>query len=702
MKIKTPKNYGYNSYVWKKSNDFEFANVVTFGDSLSDTGSFGRGSIYMADGNPFVFYNNLISLSMTGKITVPETFGGTNYAVSGAIVKKPTILDILSDPLSIGRRNIQDQINWYLDDNGGHANKNSIYLLWIGGNDMTGDIQKILINPFDWEKNLTSKHYFNDKPKIAGSYAQELSDKGAGNVIVLNLPDPGIAPFTGVATISATIDSAFMLLEGTKLEWLNIGHYITGLQDKFLRDPRNLVGSPIGRADEYAIENNVNATKSFLPFIPDNLIRGTYELLMKAQRHFVQQWNNDLYERVQKVNGNVLFIDTFSLVQELTNDPESYGIDSILVPESTLGYTSPNVDDGDKAYHGKDGRNYMYTDFHHLSGYTHAILAEYILSMLQAPGLITSLMKGLEIDEGARNNFISNQFKVYRNLNLPIGKWNIFATAFGGLYKNGRALFNRSFSTQSIGIGGMLRLSETKDIGVMVSLGYDNRKPSNNLSYQNINESLTLFGQHKKDNIWINGSIFIGKQQMSDIKRTIRLGKKIRSEKGSTNGSTLGFTTQIGYEIPFDMKSKCNCINYFINPYIGENLTTYQVSSYSEKDKNTTSMKFNSQKRTVNIVTTGVQFVGKNDKFNTNIDIAYNIINNKDHLSAIGQAKNLGTTFTRLGDGLSKNNNYFSLTPSIEYNINNNLMIYGNIEYNYNNSAKNTNLNTSIGIKGNF
>ncbi|MCV2509262.1 MAG: SGNH/GDSL hydrolase family protein, partial [Neisseriaceae bacterium] len=140
--------YGFHEYNYDANyDDFEFKNLVTFGDSLSDTGSFGRGSVYMGDGNPYVLYNSYLSLALSGKVVTPERFGGANYAMSGSVLRNDPL-----DPMSwiIHRDSLKAQIDRYLERNGGVANKDDAFIVWGGGNDVTADIQYALINPLNW------------------------------------------------------------------------------------------------------------------------------------------------------------------------------------------------------------------------------------------------------------------------------------------------------------------------------------------------------------------------------------------------------------------------------------------------------------------------------------------------------------------------------------------------------------------------
>jgi len=153
-----------------------FQQVVSFGDSLSD-----NGNVSILSGSPLIsrFTTNpgtvaveniakYFNLSLT-----PSLQGGTDYAFGGARagVANPV------PPTSA-------QIQQYLTANGGKADPNALYTMWIGANDILAATQ----NPAQAQV-------------IVGTAAQQevgqiaaLQAAGAKTIVVFNLPDIGKTP----------------------------------------------------------------------------------------------------------------------------------------------------------------------------------------------------------------------------------------------------------------------------------------------------------------------------------------------------------------------------------------------------------------------------------------------------------------------------------------------------------------------------
>ncbi|QRN41722.1 MAG: autotransporter domain-containing protein [Neisseriaceae bacterium] len=694
---------GYDFTETKK--DFEFRNVVTFGDSLSDTGSAGRGGIYMADGNPFSFYNSYLGIYLTGKFNAPRSQNGTNYAVSGALVKwASSVLQLLGDPIAVMRSKMSQQIEYYLQDNKQIANSKDVFVLWGGGNDMTGDIMQAAM-PWNWDKILTSAGgYLDNKPKVLGGYAQLLADKGAKNIFMLGLPDPGLSPFSGAAIVGATVGSLGMFMDGTPLEFLNPGNWVLGAMDSYLRNNNNLVGTPVGNADEYVIDNYARMYNHFMPLIPKELWRWVIVIPSQLQRNLVLRWNRDLQERLMDVNGNIVYADIYRLYEEVQNDPYTYGFTNILVAQCSLGKESTICDAGDDYYHGDDGQVYMYTDWHHPSPQMNQIIAEYLLSIFNAPGYVSGLSRVSEVNESVRNNFMKNEMKYMRFDTREVGEFRTFASILTGIDKNSRSLSSRNLSTQGIGAGFAYRASEGLDVGASLSLMYGDKHPSNQLKYKDSAQALTAFMQYKDaSGLWANGQVYTGWEQMSDIKRSMQFLKHIRTEKGATKGKVSGFGASVGYDVQISELGCDECsTTWYATPYIEGSVTKFKVKGYEEEGNSSTAMEFNEQKRTNKLGTLGVQFSSRSPKLNTNLDIAYTKNFDYEEFEAEGRLKNFAKNFHRSGKGIAKERKgWLSITPSVEYKINDEVSVYGNVNYNYGNS-KFTQLNGTLGIRSKF
>jgi phospholipase/lecithinase/hemolysin len=155
------------------------AQFVVFGDSLSDNGNTlaaagvpqppyydGRWT----DGPNWVDY--FTGLAQLPPATAYLQNGGTNFAVGGS-----------TSPL------LGVQITVYLAANGGHANKDGLYAVWIGANDFRAGV------------NASTT-----VDAIQGGLAL-LSAAGAKNIILLDVPDISLTPEV-IAAGGATAQAA--------------------------------------------------------------------------------------------------------------------------------------------------------------------------------------------------------------------------------------------------------------------------------------------------------------------------------------------------------------------------------------------------------------------------------------------------------------------------------------------------------------
>lgn len=162
-----------------------YSQLVAFGDSLSDT-----GNVFAVTGTPVppyydgnysngpVWVDRLAQMlglpqPMASQTPLLPVNMGTNYAWGGA---RTTIT-------SNGIPSTQTQVATYLGEVGGAADPNALYTILTGGNDINGF-------------NGTSYGF----PQLAADgmavalLANDLALAGAQHILVLNVPDLGLAP----------------------------------------------------------------------------------------------------------------------------------------------------------------------------------------------------------------------------------------------------------------------------------------------------------------------------------------------------------------------------------------------------------------------------------------------------------------------------------------------------------------------------
>lgn len=188
----------------------QFDNVVVFGDSLSDAGYFRPflaslglppqvvATLGRFTTNPGPVWSELVS-QYYGITPAASNAGGSIYAQGGARVALPSA----STPPGSAQRPVSTQINEYLAANGGHADPNALYGMWIGANDIfqnLGALQAGAIDQATLQANVLG---------AAGAEIQQigkLQAAGARYVLVFGLPDIGATPaFAGTGATSAAV-----------------------------------------------------------------------------------------------------------------------------------------------------------------------------------------------------------------------------------------------------------------------------------------------------------------------------------------------------------------------------------------------------------------------------------------------------------------------------------------------------------------
>ena len=115
----------------------KYTNIYVFGDSYSDVGNAYIGSGGLEPAAPYFngqFSNGPIWVEhvagFLGRPMLPELAGGTDYAVGGAWVTQPQLIDGFTVP------DVPEQVALYLSQHGGKADPNALYIIQGGGNDI--------------------------------------------------------------------------------------------------------------------------------------------------------------------------------------------------------------------------------------------------------------------------------------------------------------------------------------------------------------------------------------------------------------------------------------------------------------------------------------------------------------------------------------------------------------------------------------
>jgi len=177
----------------------QFSNVVIFGDSLSDAGYFRPYLISLGlppelvatmgrfTTNPGPVWSEVVSRYYGVANPGPTNAGGNIYAQGGARVAQPSDLTPPGQP----QRPISTQIGEYLAANGGLADRNALFTLWGGANDLFVNLAAFQAG------GITQAQLQANVLGAATAEVQQaarLMGAGARYVAVFALPDVGVTP----------------------------------------------------------------------------------------------------------------------------------------------------------------------------------------------------------------------------------------------------------------------------------------------------------------------------------------------------------------------------------------------------------------------------------------------------------------------------------------------------------------------------
>jgi len=142
------------------------------------------------------------------------------------------------------------------------------------------------------------------------------------------------------------------------------------------------------------------------------------------------------------------------------------------------------------------------------------------------------------------------------------------------------------------------------------------------------------------DNGWINGDVHYGSLNFDDINRSMKLGPTTRTERGETDGKQIGGRVTAGWDIPVLPVLKTGPVAQYSWDYVS-------VDGYSERDNNSTSMRFADQTSHSQIGALGWRLNAQLGIVNPYAQVTYDRQFGDSTYTATGAIKSTLTRFSR-------------------------------------------------------
>ncbi|MDQ2971704.1 MAG: autotransporter domain-containing protein [Pseudomonadota bacterium] len=322
-------------------------------------------------------------------------------------------------------------------------------------------------------------------------------------------------------------------------------------------------------------------------------------------------YNSTLNAGLAKTGVDIIPIDTFALLHEIIADPARYEFTNVTTPAcsntapslGSLG-CGPQGSPYPNQYAPGTDQTYLFADGVHPTTGTHAILGQYIVSVIQAPGQTSLLAEApLQVSDsimrGLRNQALAGFGNTPGNGAREFAFFDFSHQRFDATANTPQATDN--FNTLSLGTD--VRVSDRLSVGTAASFSHDDSNLGGNGSFK-LEELMTsayaMLNWQQGGYLGAIGSV--GSLHFHNIDRNIALGPAIRHESGSTTGSHVAFTLTGGWLFGSEA--------WRTGPYADLGYQRIRVSGYGEDANDSTAMTFDRQGREALIGTLGWQLIG--------------------------------------------------------------------------------------------
>ena len=555
----------------------QFSNVISFGDSLSDAGNVaalnGLPAGFSFTTNPDPVSVQLIAAAFGVNMTNISPFipgsSGTDYAYGGACVQPNSVT--FTCGLSPGSFSLTTQVTGYLA--GGGADPNALYTMWGGANDL------FTYATLAGAGLITPNQALAGTATAAGTEVgliDALQHAGARNILVFNLPNIAVTPDAAAQATAAGQAAAAAVLGG---------------------------GGTAAQATAAAQQAGAAVLQS----------------LAGLSLTFNSTLNLGMAGRT-----GIIPVDVFGLVNEVIASPAAYGFTNTT---GTACSTGPGIGGSPSSvacgpaslagqlpftYAAGTNQSYFFADGVHPTGAGHALLAQYVLAELSAPGQISMLGEApLQIFD-AQSRVLETQMQADMAHTRANGSLRTFA-AFDYGHQRWDATVNSpntSSNNATLTFGGDYAVNDNVTLGGITTLGHQDASFAGGGGFRNTEPFLSAFGLWHCPDGYVSLQAGIGQLNFNDVQRVFNLGAATRTETGDTGGSHTGVELAGGYWFHWgDVKT---------GPFASINHQRVHVDSYIEKGSDSSTMAFGRQNRDSTVYKIGWQLAGDSKFFDTN------------------------------------------------------------------------------------
>jgi outer membrane lipase/esterase len=315
-------------------------------------------------------------------------------------------------------------------------------------------------------------------------------------------------------------------------------------------------------------------------------------------------YNTALFTGLKQAGLRVIPIDMFTFFGEIRANPSQYGFTNITTPVCQpfppFSTTSDAFFCPPSAQSPANGsQTYSFADGVHPTTASHALIAEFVESMITAPAEYSLLA-----ETPLRTRAASNR-TIYEGLassaTNSIGRWTAWAAYDGGKFDidASQGLAGLSSTNKVTTVGAAARISESATLGIAVGQAKNDASfGNNNGGFRTTENAFSLYGQFNYWGFYGTGIVSIANLSYDNVQRNIVLGPTIRSATSNPKGSNSSAYFDLGYDFKID--------RFRIGPVVSVTSQNVTVNAFDESNAMSSDLHISQQDKSSEVWSVGI------------------------------------------------------------------------------------------------
>jgi outer membrane lipase/esterase len=556
----------------------QFSQVIVFGDSLSDNGNISLAT-NPALQPPLRFTTNpgLVGIehvaSHLGFTLQPSLTGGTDYAWGGAGV----LTNSPGTPASVPT--LTAQVGAYLA--GGTVDSHALYSIWGGANDI-------------FYAATSAGAAATAQQLIAQNVAAQIAQLRAGG-----LPQAQIDALTPQITQAVTTAVVQQVQAAAGVSSLMTAEQAQASIAAAAQQELKLIGQlQAAGANNILVYNlpNVGITPSALAQGPDGAAAlGGLSLV----------FNGQLNAGLAQMRTGIIPVNAYGLLSEAVANPQAYGFSNVTAPACGAGATSvacgPQGSGLPYTYAPGTDQSYLFADGVHPTTAAHAMLGQYVTSIIAAPGQVSLMGEAPLAASAAQGRAIRKQMLLDSKAGETRAFFNVdyARQRFDATDSSPRTSSNDFNFT----LGADVRATDNLSAGIALGVGQSTADfAGNGGGYKMQDISGLGYLTWRQGGGYVGGLVNFGQSNFKDIQRRFAVGAMQRTENAKADGSHLGAALTAGWWFDIDQLST--------GPFATVAWDTAKVNGFREFGNDSSAMWFAHQQRDALVGTLGWRLQG--------------------------------------------------------------------------------------------